>query len=87
MKNILSKLVLAAFLLAYLPQTAVAEDCKVCTTNHAKRSALQTKAAVCKRAQSTAELNVNNVRALINGYGNMWYDGSVAQYQIGRAHV
>ena len=82
MKNILSKLVLAAFLLAYLPQTAVAEDCKVCKTNHAKRSALQTKAAVCKRAQSTAELNVNNVRALINGYGNMWYDGSVAQYHL-----
>ena len=82
MKNIFSKLVLVAFLLAYLPQAAVAEDCKVCKTNHAKRSALQTKAAVCKRAQSTAELNVNNVRALINGYGNMWYDGSIAQYHL-----
>ncbi len=44
--------------------------------------AIQTKAAVCKRAQSTAELNVNNVRALINGYGNMWYDGSVAKYHV-----
>ena len=43
---------------------------------------MQTKAAVCKRAQSTSELNVNNVRAQINGYGNMWYDGSVTQYHI-----
>ena len=82
MKNTLSKLVLVAFFLAYVPQAAVAEDCKVCKTNRAKRTAMQTKAAVCKRAQSTAELNVNNVRALINGYGNMWYDGSIAQYHL-----
>jgi hypothetical protein len=82
MKNIFSKLVLVAFLLAYMPQAALAEDCKVCKTNRAKRTAVQTKAAVCKRAQSTAELNVNNVRAMINGYGNMWYDGSIAQYHL-----
>ena len=62
--------------------TAYAEDCKVCKKTASHKAAVQSKAAVCKRAQSTAELNVNNVRALINGYGNMWYDGSVAQYHL-----
>ena len=82
MKNIFSKLVLAAFLFSALTGTAFAEDCKTCKKSGVKRAAVQAKAAVCKRAQSTAELNVNNVRALINGYGNMWYDGSVAQYHL-----
>ena len=82
MKNIFSKLVLVAFLFSALPGTAFAEDCKVCKKTASHKAAVQSKAAVCKRAQSTAELNVNNVRALINGYGNMWYDGSVAQYHL-----
>ena len=82
MKNIFSKLVLAAFLVSLLSSTAFAEDCKTCKRHSTKSAAVQSKAAVCKRAQSTAELNVNNVRALINGYGNMWYDGSVAQYHL-----
>ena len=82
MKNILSKFVLAAVLLALSMGSAWAEHCKDCKTVTGAKSHVQAKAAVCKRAQSTAELNVNNVRALINGYGNMWYDGSVAQYHI-----
>ena len=82
MKNIFSKLVLVAFLLSALSETAFAEDCKTCKKSSSHKAAVQSKAAVCKRAQSTAELNVNNVRALINGYGNMWYDGSVAQYHL-----
>ena len=82
MKNIFSKLVLAAFLIPALSGTAFAEDCKTCKKSGNRQAAVQAKAAVCKRAQSTAELNVNNVRALINGYGNMWYDGSVAQYHL-----
>ena len=82
MKNIFSKLVLAAFLVSAVSTTAFAEDCKVCHKTGAKKAAVQSKAAVCKRAQSTAMLDVNNVRALINGYGNMWYDGSVAQYHL-----
>ena len=82
MKNIFSKLVLAALLISAVSGTASAEDCKACKKSGNQRAAVQSKAAVCKRAQSTAELNVNNVRALINGYGNMWYDGSVAQYHL-----
>lgn len=82
MKNIFSKLVLAAILISAVSMTAYAEDCKTCKKSGNKKAAVQAKAAVCKRAQSTAELNVNNVRALINGYGNMWYDGSVAQYHL-----
>ena len=62
--------------------TAYAEDCKVCKRTRSSQAAVKAQAARCKRAQSTAELNVNNVRALINGYGNMWYDGSVAQYHL-----
>lgn len=82
MKNIFSKLVLAAFLISALSSTVYAEDCKFVKKSPARKTAMQSKAAVCKRAQSTAELNVNNVRAQINGYGNMWYDGSVAQYHL-----
>ncbi len=82
MKNIFSKLVLAAFLVSSLMGTAVARECTTCKKTTAKKTDIQAKAAVCKRAQSTAELNINNVRALINGYGNMWYDGSITQYHI-----
>ena len=82
MKNIFSKLVLVACLCTLLVGTAYAEDCKVCKRSRSSQAAVKAQAARCKRAQSTAELNVNNVRALINGYGNMWYDGSVAQYHL-----
>lgn len=64
-----------------LSGVAVARECTDCRRASNSKT-VQTKAAVCKRAQSTAELNVNNVRALINGYGNMWYDGSVAKYHV-----
>lgn len=82
MKSIYTKLVLVSLLMGSIVGTAFAEDCHECKKNNAKRTAVRSKAAVCKRAQSTAELNINNVRALINGYGNMWYDGSVAQYHL-----
>ena len=36
----------------------------------------------CRRAQGSAELSLNNVRARINQGGNMWYDGSTAQYYV-----
>lgn len=82
MKNTFSKIVLVAFLVTSVMGTAVAEHCRFTKPSTAKRAAVSGKAAVCKRAQSTAELNVNNVRALINGYGNMWYDGSISQYHL-----
>ncbi|MBR4803937.1 MAG: hypothetical protein IK032_04795, partial [Bacteroidales bacterium] len=61
--------------------SAFARDCEWERTK-TNRVKLQAKAAACKRAQSSAELNVNNVRALINAYGNMWYDGTLAKYNI-----
>ena len=82
MKNIFIKTVLLAFLFSSTVGTAVARECTTCKKPSSKKAAVQSKAAVCKRAQSTAELNVNNVRALINGYGNMWYDGSITQYHV-----
>lgn len=82
MKSIYSKLVLVSLLLVTCAPTVSARECIECIKNNARKAAVQTKAAACKRAQSTAELNINNVRALINGYGNMWYDGSIAQYHL-----
>lgn len=81
MKNIFSKLVLVAILCSMVG-SAYAVDDKKLKKKSPKQSTMQTKAASCKRAQSTATLSVNNVRAMINGYGNMWYDGSVAQYHL-----
>ena len=82
MKSIYSKLVLISLLLVSASTTVSARECIECKKTNAHKTAVQSKAAVCKRAQSTAELNINNVRALINGYGNMWYDGSVAKYHL-----
>ena len=82
MKSIYSKLVLVSLLLVTFAPTVSARECIECKKTNARNAAVQTKAAACKRAQSTAELNINNVRALINGYGNMWYDGSIAQYHL-----
>ena len=82
MKSIYSKIVVVSLLLATVTGSVMARECTECKKSNTKNATVQTKAAVCKRAQSTAELNINNVRALINGYGNMWYDGSVTQYHI-----
>ena len=81
MKSIYSKIVLISLLLVTASTTVSARECIECKKANAHNN-VQSKAAVCKRAQSTAELNINNVRALINGYGNMWYDGSVAKYHL-----
>ncbi len=82
MKSLYSKLVLISLLLLTASTSVSARECIECKKTNATKAAVHSKAAVCKRAQSTAELNINNVRALINGYGNMWYDGSVAQYHL-----
>ena len=82
MKNIYSKLVVVSLLLISFAGSVSARECIECKKTNAKKSAVKSKAAACKRAQSTAELNINNVRALINGYGNMWYDGAQAQYHL-----
>ncbi len=44
----------------------------------------QTKATTdrCRRASSSAMLDINNVRTRINGTGNMWVEGSRAFYYI-----
>lgn len=81
MKRIYCKIVLVALLLCSVSSQVYARECIECKKANAKNAAMRTKAAGCKRAQSTAELNVNNVRAQINGYGNMWYDGN-PQYHI-----
>lgn len=36
----------------------------------------------CRRGQGSAELSINNVRARINTWGNMWYDGATARYFV-----
>lgn len=86
MKSIYSKLVLISLLLVTVTTSVSARECIDCKKVNAKGKAVQAKAAACKRAQSTAELNINNVRALINGYGNMWYDGEHPQYHLPKAN-
>ena len=81
MKNIFCKVILVAFLCASFSQTAMARDCEW-ERKSAKKTLATKDVSRCKRAQSTAELNINNVRALINAYGNMWFDGAIAQYHI-----
>lgn len=80
MKNIFCKVILVAFLCASFSQSAIARE------YIGKKSVQKTTATKdvsrCKRAQSTAELNINNVRALINAYGNMWFDGAISKYYI-----
>jgi len=82
MKSIYNKLLLVSLLLVSFSGTVMARECTECKKTNAKKASVQTKAAVCKRAQSTAELNINNVRAQINGYGNMWFDGSITKYFV-----
>ena len=82
MKSIYNKLLLVSLLMVTFTGTVTARECTECRKTNAKNASVQTKAAVCKRAQSTAELNINNVRAQINGYGNMWYDGSITKYYV-----
>lgn len=82
MKRIYCKIVLVALLLGAFYTPTMARECTQCKKANANNVVIRTKAAGCKRAQSSAQLDVNNVRARINGYGNMWYDGTVAQYHI-----
>ena len=42
----------------------------------------QTKAALCKPATGSTDLDLNNVRARINTGGDMWWDFTKAQYEI-----
>ncbi|MBR3783916.1 MAG: hypothetical protein IKJ78_05595 [Bacteroidales bacterium] len=82
MKSIYNKLLLVSLLMVTFTGTVTARECTECKKTNLRNASVQTKAAVCKRAQSTAELNINNVRTQINGYGNMWYDGSIAKYFV-----
>ena len=43
---------------------------------------LRVVAAGCLPATSSTELNINNVRTLILGSGDMWWDLSAAQYEV-----
>ena len=81
MKNIFSRIILVAFLCASFSQTATARE-YIGAKKMAKKTVATKDESRCKRAQSTAELNINNVRALINAYGNMWFDGAIAKYYI-----
>lgn len=82
MKSTYNKLLLVSLLLGMFSGSVMARECTECKRSNVKNASVQTKAAVCKRAQSTAELNINNVRAQINGYGNMWFDGSITKYYV-----
>ena len=80
MKHIVRKLTLLMFCLCFV---SISADALPYKGKVAKK--VVTKAGDlerCRRAQGSAELSINNVRARINQGGNMWYDGSTAQYFV-----
>ena len=78
MKNIF-KLTLVLTLLSLFGQVQAREFVgKVSKTSPAKEAGVER----CRRAQGSAELSINNVRARINTGGNMWYDGNTARYYV-----
>ncbi|MDD2576616.1 MAG: hypothetical protein PHV76_03850, partial [Bacteroidales bacterium] len=52
------------------------------TKKTTKSAKAETGVERCRRAQGSAELSINNVRARINTGGNMWYDGNTARYYV-----
>ena len=79
MKHIACKLSLLLLCLCFVGISANALPYK-----GAKNVRPRAKAGIesCRRAQGSAELSINNVRARINQGGNMWYDGSTAAYYV-----
>lgn len=78
MKHIVCKLSLLLILCLCFAGMANGEACK----GVAKRPQAKADLERCRRAQGSAELSINNVRARINQGGNMWYDGSTARYFV-----
>lgn len=79
MKHIVCKLSLLMLCLSLFSMTADALPSKVKT---GKKVRAKAELERCRRSQGSAELSLNNVRARINQGGNMWYDGSTAQYYV-----
>lgn len=79
MKNIF-KITLVLICLSMYGQVHAKEY--VGTVNKAPVSKAEGGVERCRRAQGSAELSINNVRARINTGGNMWYDGNTARYYV-----
>lgn len=79
MKHIVCKLSLLIFCLCFISILANALPYKGAIT---KKTTVKAELERCRRAQGSAELSLNNVRARINQGGNMWYDGSTAHYYV-----
>lgn len=78
MKYISRKVSLILMCLLLVGGAAQAEKVKGVVKKPTRKAELER----CRRGQGSAELNINNVRARINTWGNMWYDGSIAQYYV-----
>lgn len=80
MRHIFVKLSLVMLCLCLVSASAYALPYKGKITKRATEKAGELER--CRRAQGSAELSINNVRARINQGGNMWYDGSTAHYYV-----
>lgn len=80
MKHIACKLSLLMLCLCFAGISANALPYKGAVKKVAPRAKAELER--CRRAQGSAELSINNVRARINQGGNMWYDGSTAAYYV-----
>lgn len=71
MKNIIQTLFAASFVLLILTQTQAKE---LVLTNGQKTAVLKQTSAGCSPSSAFEWLDVNNIRARINGGGDMWWD-------------
>ncbi len=79
MKNINRVVLLTIFSFIFFSISYAEKD-----INHKNNSSStkQTKAELCKPAQGSTDLDVNNVRARINTGGDMWWDFTQSRYEI-----
>ena len=81
MKHIVCKLSVLVLCLCFVSMSADALPYKGKVVKRAVTKA-DGDLVTCRRAQGSAELSINNVRARINQGGNMWYDGANTQYYV-----
>ena len=72
---------LVAIFSLFIFQSTIAKD-NVPNPNNNSDNGLRVVAAGCLPATSSTELNINNVRTLILGGGDMWWDLNNAVYEI-----
>lgn len=77
-----NKLILGAAIVGLSISSAFGREIEGLKKSKEKKSANQVLAEGCVAATSSADLNINNVRARILGSGDMWWDLNDAKYEV-----